>query len=88
MAGTTAGGMGAAARSAQLPLAMVREGQVVHVLKVRGNTEMHHHLENLGFVEGAEVKVVSQSGASGTIVNVKGAQLGIDRATGMHIVTY
>lgn len=33
---------------AQLPLAMVHEGSVVTVVKVRGNDEMRRHLENLG----------------------------------------
>ena len=73
------------AHGAQLPLAMAHEGETVHVVRVSGNTEMRRHLENLGFVEGAEVKVVTQSGSSGTIVNVKGAQLGVDHAICMHV---
>lgn len=72
---------------AQLPLPMVHEGTTVTVVKVRGNDEMRRHLENLGFVEGAEVYVVSQSGTAGTIVKVKGSQLGVDHATGMHVYT-
>ena len=70
---------------AQLPLAMAHEGHSVHVKRVSGSTEMRRHLENLGFVEGAEVNVVSQRGCSGTIVKVKGAQLGVDHATCMHV---
>ncbi len=72
---------------AQLPLAMVHEGSAVTVVKVRGNDEMRRHLENLGFVEGAEVKVVSQGSSAGTIASVKGAQVGIDHATAMHVFT-
>lgn len=88
MAATASNGKaGSVARSAQLPLCMVREGETVHVLKVRGNDDFHKRLEALGFVEGAEVLVVSQSGNSGTIVKVKGSQLGVDRQTGMHVVT-
>lgn len=71
---------------AQLPLAMAHEGETVEVLKVRGNDEFHKRLEALGFVEGAQVKVVSQSN-SGTIVNIKGAQLGVSRETAMKVVT-
>lgn len=70
---------------AQVPLAMAHEGETVKVVRVSGNEEMHRHLNNLGFVEDAEVKIVSQSGASGTIVTVKGAQLGVDHDTAMHI---
>ena len=58
------------ATGAQLPLAMAHEGQAVRVARVSGNNEMRRHLENLGFVEGAEVK---------------GAQLGVDHATCMHV---
>lgn len=72
---------------AQLPLSMVREGTTVRVTKVRGDNDMRRHLENLGFVEGAEIKVVSQSGASGTIASVKGSQFGVDRRTAMHVYT-
>lgn len=75
----------ATSKGAQLPLAMAHEGEAVHVVRVSGNTEMRRHLENLGFVDGAEVNVVSQSGSSGTIVKVKGAQLGVDHATCMHV---
>ena len=76
-----------ASAGAQLPLSMVHEGETVTVVKVRGNNEMQRHLENLGFVEGAKVSVVSQGSASGTICQVKGSQLGIDRNTAMHIFT-
>lgn len=76
-----------ASAGAQLPLSMVHEGETVTVVKVRGNDEMQRHLENLGFVEGAQVKVVSQGSASGTICQVKGTQLGLDRNTAMHIST-
>ena len=72
---------------AQLPLAMVHGGETVHVVRVSGNEEMRRHLENLGFVEGAEVKVVTQADKAGTIVVVKGAQLGVDHSTAMHVYT-
>lgn len=72
---------------AQLPLAMVHEGSTVTVVKVRGNDEMRRHLENLGFVEGAQVTVVTQGSTAGTIASVKGAQVGIDHATAMHVYT-
>ena len=45
---------------------------------------MHHHLENLGFVEGAFVKVVSET-AGNLIVEVKGAQVALDRHVALKI---
>ena len=85
---------GAAAQSAptsgvsvqQMPLSFLKEGEAARVVKVRGKGDLQHHLENLGFVEGAEVKVVS--GVAGDlIVSVKGAQVAIGRQAAAHIIT-
>ncbi len=60
-----------------MPLSLARAGETVDVTRVRGDEELKRHLGNLGFVEGSEVHVVSNSG-SNAIVLVKGARLGID----------
>ena len=67
----------------QMPLSFLKEGESAHVVKVRGRGDLQHHL---GFVEGAEVKVVS--GVAGDlIVSVKGAQVAIGRQAASHIIT-
>lgn len=71
---------------AQLPLALVSPGQPVRVLKVRGKGDLHHHLENLGFVEGAAVTVVSENGGN-IIVEVKGTQVALDKQVALKIIT-
>ena len=71
---------------AQLPLALVVPGATVNVLKVRGKGDLHHHLENLGFVEGASVRVVSENAGS-LIVEVKGAQIALDKQAALKIIT-
>lgn len=71
---------------AQLPLALVTPGTAVSVLKVRGKGDLHHHLENLGFVEGARVTVVSEN-AGNVIVEVKGTQVALDKQVALKIVT-
>ena len=63
----------------QMPLTFLRSGDAARVAKVRGRGEVHHHLENLGFVEGAVVRVVSEQ-AGNYIVEVKGAQVALDRS--------
>lgn len=73
-------------RGAQLPLSLVPEGQQVEVLKVRGTQELRQHLRELGFVEGASVKVVSRVNGD-VIVSVKGATFGIGRDMAKHIAT-
>ena len=69
-----------------LALALVVPGATVNVLKVRGKGDLHHHLENLGFVEGASVRVVSENAGS-LIVEVKGAQIALDKQAALKIIT-
>lgn len=70
----------------QLPLTFVSAGETVRILKVRGKSDLTHHLENLGFVEGADVKIVSGI-AGDLVVEVKGAQVAISRQAATHIIT-
>lgn len=70
----------------QVPLSFLKDGESARVIKVRGRGDLHHHLENIGFVEGANIKVIS--GANGNlIVQVKGAQVAIGKDAAMKIVT-
>ena len=70
----------------QMPLTFLRSGDAARVAKVRGRGEVHHHLENLGFVEGAVVRVGSEQ-AGNYIVEVKGAQVALDRSVASKIIT-
>lgn len=72
------------ARVAAMPLAFVSAGGTAVVAAVRGNAEACHHLENLGFVEGARVGVVCET-AGNLIVEVKGAQVALDRSIAMKV---
>lgn len=74
------------AQCPQMPLTFLRGGDAARVAKVRGRGEAHHHLENLGFVEGAVVRVVSEQ-AGNYIVEVKGAQVALDRSVASKIIT-
>lgn len=69
-----------------MPLSLVHSGDTVKVARVRGNEHVKHHLENLGFVEGSEVHVVSSSG-SNIIVTIKGARFGLDAKVAAHVMT-
>lgn len=76
--------MAAEAAQAQLPLAMAGEDEVVRVARVKGGAELRQHLAELGFVEGAEVKVISRVHGD-VIVSVKGARLGLNRQMASHV---
>lgn len=70
----------------QLPLAMVGEEQTVTVARVRGAQDLRQHMSEMGFVQGAEVKVVSRVNGD-VVVSVKGATLALNRDMAMRIVT-
>lgn len=59
-----------------LPLSLSNNGDIVTVLRVGGNAEVKKHLEELGFVPGCRVTVIS-SHQGNIIVNVKESRLAI-----------
>ena len=61
-----------------MPLTLVTVGEDNTILKIGGNAETKKHLENLGFVAGGSVKVVSTIGGN-LIVNVKESRVAINR---------
>ena len=61
-----------------MPLSMVNAGEPSVVRKVGGKEETRRFLENLGFVNGAQVTIVSA--ASGNmIINVKDSRVAIGK---------
>ena len=68
-----------------MPLTFLRSGDAARVVRVRGKGEVHHHLENLGFVEGAPLSVVSEQGGN-LIVQIKGASVALDRSIASKII--
>ena len=55
-----------------MPLTMAREGEVTSIKRVGGKEEVRRHLENMGFVPGTDVTVVTVNNGN-VIVNVKGS---------------
>ena len=68
-----------------MPLTFLRRGDAAQVVRVRGKGDVHHHLENLGFVEGAKVSVVSEQ-AGNFIVEIKGASVARDKSVAAKII--
>lgn len=67
-----------------MPLTMSNRGEEVEIKKISGRSELRRHLEELGFVAGGCVTVVSQA-AGNVIVNVKGARIAVGRELANHI---
>lgn len=61
-----------------MPLSMVKEGEPNTIKKVGGKEETRKFLENLGFVIGATVTVISVIGGN-VIVNIKDSRVAIGR---------
>ena len=59
-------------------LTMARPGESNTIKKVGGNTEARQFLENLGFVTGSKVTIVTEI-AGNVIVNIKESRVAISR---------
>ena len=71
---------------AAMPLSMVRTGERAWVKAVNGKDETRLFLSNLGFVEDAEVSVVSELNGN-VIVVVKGTRIAISKAMASRVMT-
>ena len=68
-----------------MPLTFVQTGEENMIRKVGGKPEVRRHLENLGFVPGGRVTVISTIGGN-LIVNVKDARVAISREMAQKIM--
>lgn len=57
-------------------LSEIKRDGVYHVRRVHADPKVHSHLEDLGFVPGAPISVVSHSGKN-IIVKVKGTRIAL-----------
>ena len=68
-----------------MPLTLAVSGEENMIKKVGGSPEVKKHLENLGFVAGGNVTVIS-SIAGNIIVNVKEARVAISKEMAQKIM--
>lgn len=61
-----------------MPLSMAREGESNVIKKVGGREETRRFLENLGFVVGSAVTIITEIGGN-LIVNVKDSRVAIGK---------
>ncbi len=73
-------------RRQQMPLTFLKSGEDAQVLKVRGSGEIHHHLENLGFVPGTKLRVASEQSGN-LIIEIKGARIALDKTAASKVIT-
>lgn len=68
-----------------IPLSMAETGKQQTVQKVGGSAEVRQHLENLGFVTGGRVTVLSVLNGN-VIVKVKESRIAIDKSLAKKIM--
>ena len=68
-----------------MPLTMASIGETNTIKRVSGNDETKRFLANLGFVNDAEISVVSAIGGN-VIVNVKDARVAVNQDMARHIM--
>lgn len=68
-----------------MPLTLANVNETNIIKKVGGLPETKKHLENLGFVVGADVTVVSAIGGN-VIVNIKNSRVAISKEMAMRIM--
>ena len=61
-----------------MPLTLAAVGEDNTIQRIAGKPEVKKHLENLGFVAGAAVKVITSMGGN-IIVNIKDSRVAISR---------
>ncbi len=70
-----------------MPLSMVSTGTTVTIARITGKDETKRHLNNLGFVIGSPVSIVSEMNGN-LIVNVKETRVAIDKAMANRIFVH
>lgn len=68
-----------------MPLSMMKIGETLAIKKIKGKDETSRFLSNLGFVEGADVTVVSYLSGN-MILTIKDARIALDKNMANRIV--
>ena len=68
-----------------MPLSMVLDGESFLIKKIMGKEEVRRFLENLGFVAGAEVSIVSKN-CGNVIVQIKESRVAISKEMAQKII--
>ena len=68
-----------------MPLNMVSDGETFLIKKIKGKEEVRRFLENLGFVAGTQISIVSRI-CGNVIVQVKESRVAISREMAQKII--
>lgn len=68
-----------------MPLSMAGAGETNYIRKIIGKDQVRRHLENLGFVIGEPVTVISQMNGN-MILSIKNSRIALDKSMANRIM--
>ena len=68
-----------------IPLTLADIGEEVEILKIGGSLEVKHHLENIGFIVGDKIRVLSSLNGN-VIVSVKDIRVAVSMGMAQKIM--
>lgn len=68
-----------------MPLVMIKENEIVEIIKITAKPEQKKHLEELGFLEGTQVNVISNNDGD-IILKIKGYKLTMTKEMAQKII--
>ena len=68
-----------------MPLTMMKIGETNSIKRISGKDEVRRHLENLGFVAGEPVTVISELSGN-VILQIKDSRIALDRSMANRIM--
>ena len=68
-----------------IPLTMAETGEPLMIKKIGGNPEARQFMENLGFIAGGEIMVISRLGGN-VIVGVKASRVAVSKEMAQKIM--
>ena len=68
-----------------IPLTLAETGEINIIRRIGGSPEVRRHLENLGFVVGGSIRILSRIGGN-VIVNVKETRVAVDEKMAQKIL--
>ena len=68
-----------------IPLTMMNPGELYAIKRIGGDDKTRRHLEDLGFVVGGKVTIVSATPDGNLIVNVLGTRIALNADLGRRI---
>lgn len=68
-----------------MPISFASVGDKIVIVEIRGNDEVKRHLENLGFVKGEVVTIISKNQGN-MIIGIKDSRLAINNSMANKII--